>query len=100
MGAQHPALAFLPDKDEMISLHWAADRGHVEILQLLLVGAKELNKADCVNVKDANGDTPLHFAVMSEHEAASRLLLSYGADPDIENADGETARSQAEGEVW
>ena len=39
----------------MSLLHWACDRGHVNVTQALLD-----HKAD-VNVLDAEGQTPLHY---------------------------------------
>mmetsp|Transcript_22442 Transcript_22442/g.46795 ORF Transcript_22442/g.46795 Transcript_22442/m.46795 type:complete len:162 (+) Transcript_22442:158-643(+) len=41
-----------------------------------------------VNVADAEGDTPLHYADSLE---VARVLLANGADPTIRNSEGKTA---------
>ena len=43
-----------------------------------------------VNVKDKNGMTPLHYAVMIENEEIIQALVERNANPDIEDQDGET----------
>ena len=51
-----------------------------------------------VNAVDADGSTSLHHAVIMNDEDSSifKLLLSKGADPDIEDNDGETSRRYAQ----
>lgn len=84
---QFPKLAIEVDKDGMLPLHWAADRGDVEMVNFLL---------DVPDVKahiskqDEGGDTPLHYAVMSENETVAKLLVCSGADANIPNEAGET----------
>ena len=47
-----------------------------------------------MNVKDARGWTPLHYAasnnILDGMEAMIKLLLEEGADPSIKNNDGKT----------
>ena len=43
-----------------------------------------------VNVKDKNGNTPLHYAAASGSNSALRLLVSLGADKMIRNKNGQT----------
>lgn len=43
-----------------------------------------------VDIKGPGGDTPLHYAVENTHEPVVRLLLGYGADPDVQNEKGQT----------
>lgn len=42
--------------------------------------------------------TPLHYACLCEEEALAQLLLEAGANPDIADSDGTTARSM--GAEW
>ena len=61
-------------------LHFAAKRGHRDIVDLLL---KE--KAD-IEAKNVNQSTPLHFAVGSGHRDIVDLLLEKKADIEAKDA--------------
>ena len=61
-------------------LHAAASYGHLELLQLLV----EKYKAD-LQLKDVEGDTPLHLV---ETLDTCKLLIELGADPALRNNDG------------
>lgn len=88
---RHPGLAFQADKDGMTPLHWAADRGQIGIASVLVgLAGTGPAAAALLNVQDENGDTALHYAVMSEHRELAQLLASSGADAHAKNADGET----------
>lgn len=50
---------------------------------------KVLCSSGNVNIKNSNGNTPLHLA---QNEKIAKLLLSKDADPFIRNADGKTPR--------
>jgi len=66
------------------ALHLAADRGNLELTQMLIsAGAK-------VNAQDINGDTPLHNACLCGHKDVISLLLHNGADKSIQNSSNET----------
>eukprot|EP01114_Cavostelium_apophysatum_P015525 TRINITY_DN4242_c0_g1_i1.p1 TRINITY_DN4242_c0_g1~~TRINITY_DN4242_c0_g1_i1.p1 ORF type:complete len:250 (+),score=49.46 TRINITY_DN4242_c0_g1_i1:92-841(+) len=72
------------DEEGCAPLHYACDRGNVEIAQLLIE-----NGAD-VNLQDSQGQTGLHYgATVGEADIIS-LLLKAGADPTIATPDGET----------
>uniref|UniRef100_A0ABD2XHL0 Uncharacterized protein n=1 Tax=Trichogramma kaykai TaxID=54128 RepID=A0ABD2XHL0_9HYME len=43
-----------------------------------------------VNARDANGNSPLHFAISRDHRPTIELLLSRKADPNVANAAGST----------
>ena len=54
------------------ALHFAADGGHKEVVQLIL----EDERAE-VNAKDVEGYTPLHFAATKGHRGTVQLLLEH-----------------------
>ena len=58
----------------MTPLHYAADEGHTEVVELLIA-----NGAD-VNAKDENGRTPLHLATYWGEKEIVELLIAAGAD--------------------
>jgi acyl-CoA-binding protein len=87
----NPSLVNGVDKDTMRPLHWAADRGNVEITKFLL------DKGAEVDAVDEDGNTALHQAVLAEQREVCSLLLSYGAVATIPNADGENALNLAQG---
>ena len=99
-------------------LHWAAYRGQVAVVELLLnrgaaigarnrVGQTPLHLAAVgnsaaavtkllaagapVNDRDAAGNTPLHYAVYQHALAAITVLLAAQASPAVQNATGVTA---------
>jgi ankyrin repeat protein len=43
------------------------------------------------NVTDSNGDTPLHICAERDFPSCVRILLEYGAIPDVKNKKGKTA---------
>jgi len=73
-------------------LHFASDRGHSSLCELLLQKNSEL-----VSLKDDMGFTPLHSAAISGKSEIAELLLKFGADKSAKSSDGETAFDLAEG---
>ncbi|KAL1270179.1 hypothetical protein QQF64_032468, partial [Cirrhinus molitorella] len=63
-------------------LHWACDRGHKDLVSLLLQ-----NNAD-INSQDDEGQTALHYASACEFAEIVELLLKAGADPSIKDQEG------------
>lgn len=63
-------------------VHWAADRGFVDILKILL--SYGIN----VDLTDSENQTALHYAVSCGHVECVELLLANGAKADIKDNDG------------
>ena len=78
----------------MTPLHYAADEGHTEVVELLIA-----NGAD-VNAKDDSGWTPLHRAVSKVHNKIAKLLIEEGADVNTVNKDGLAPLDYAENETF
>ncbi|KAA0714208.1 Acyl-CoA-binding domain-containing protein 6 [Triplophysa tibetana] len=70
------------DEEGRALLHWACDRGHKDLVSLLL-----LNNAD-INNQDDEGQTALHYASACEFAEIVELLLKAGADPSIKDLEG------------
>ncbi|KAK7083473.1 acyl-CoA binding domain-containing protein 6 [Halocaridina rubra] len=70
------------DENGMTVLHWAADRGYVDMTEVLL------EKGFSVNIQDESGQTPLHYAASCGHLDLIKLLLSNGAHTTIVDSDG------------
>lgn len=57
---------------------------NISLLQLVLLRFPK----DLVNIKDSQGDTPLHYACASRQTHNIRTLLAWDADPSIRNKFG------------
>lgn len=65
-------------------LFYAAARGHVGALEVLLAAGADPNAREASQVSDMTTDlTPLHYAVLNGHSAAVAMLLCYGADAGL-----------------
>lgn len=74
--------ANVKDSEGRTPLHWAVDRGHLEITKLLL------SKNADVNAKDNEGQTPLHYAAVCERAEIAEFLVNNNADKEIKDDDG------------
>ncbi|XP_057522102.1 acyl-CoA-binding domain-containing protein 1-like [Amaranthus tricolor] len=72
----------LKDSEGRTPLHWAVDRGHLPVIELLCI-----KDAD-TNAKDNEGQTPLHYAVVCDREAIAEYLVKHGADSNVKDNDG------------
>ncbi|KAL8550962.1 hypothetical protein ACS0TY_000153 [Phlomoides rotata] len=80
----------LKDSEGRAPLHWAVDRGHLNITSLLL------NKDADVNAQDAEGQTALHYAAVCERTSITELLVKHGADIELTDNDGNAPRDLCE----
>lgn len=74
------------DEDERTALHWAAAKGHEQVVEALVAGENVI-----VDTQDDSGWTPLMSASSCGHKQIAILLLSKGADVNIQNHGGATA---------
>ncbi|PIA48889.1 hypothetical protein AQUCO_01300054v1 [Aquilegia coerulea] len=72
----------LKDSEGRTPLHWAVDRGHSDIVELLL------SKNADVNAKDNEGQTPLHYAAVCDREDIAEILVKGNADRDVKDNEG------------
>ncbi|EFA12151.1 acyl-CoA-binding domain-containing protein 6 [Tribolium castaneum] len=70
------------DEEGLGLIHWAADRGSVDILELLFkCGAN-------VDLQDSDGQTALHYASSCGHLECIKILLTCNARRDIVDGEG------------
>lgn len=74
------------DENGLGLIHWAADHGNAEILEILLT-QKEID----INLQDSEGQSALHYAASCEHFECVKILLENNADKTILDNDGNTS---------
>ncbi len=72
------------DELGMTILHWAAARGHSNIIESLL------NKQATIDGQDTQGMQPLHFATQNGHRIITELLLAHRAPVNARDSHGQT----------
>jgi ankyrin repeat protein len=80
------------DSEGRTPLHWAIDRGHLNVAEALV------DKNADVNAKDNEGQTSLHYAVVCEREALAEFLVKQKADTTIKDEDGNSPLDLCESE--
>lgn len=70
------------DEDGLALVHWASDRGHVNMVKWLV------NHNADVNITDLEGQTALHYASSCGHLGVVKVLLEKGALPSIRDKEG------------
>lgn len=77
----------------MSLLHWAADRGCAELVEILIsFGAN-------VNATDTDNQTPLHYAASCGYPECVKVLLKYNADVSLVDRDGLDVKAVASDEA-
>ncbi|KAF5273684.1 hypothetical protein FQA39_LY07374 [Lamprigera yunnana] len=77
------------DEDGIGLIHWAADRGHSDIMEaLILHGAN-------VNLRDAEMQTPLHYAAFCGHMDCINVLLKNNANLTFKDQNGSDPKDVA-----
>ncbi|KAL6123060.1 hypothetical protein ACLB2K_075583 [Fragaria x ananassa] len=72
----------LPYHEGRTPLHWAVDRGHLHMAEMLVS-----RNAD-VNAKDNEGQTALHYAAVCDREGIAEYLVKKNADTNVKDNDG------------
>ncbi|GLV35036.1 anorexia [Carabus blaptoides fortunei] len=70
------------DDDGLGLIHWAADRGYLNVLKYLI--RSKVN----VNMVDKDGQTALHYATSCDHFDCVQFLIDSGADVNVKDTDG------------
>ena len=88
------------DEDGVTPLHYAAEGGYNEIVELLI------DKGANVNAKDENGATPLDLAIQFKEFETAALLRKHGGkhetihSADVRDEDGSTHRNFVYWFLW
>lgn len=77
------------DGEGMALIHWAADRGSVDVLREVLAAGAD------VDARDANGQTALHYACSVGHVECVLCLVSAGAQRSLPDGEGVTCAEVA-----
>jgi len=70
-------------------LHYAASKGHTAMMRLLI------DNDAYIDSESPNGTTPLMMSAYYASHMAVKLMLEEGADPNLQNQDGQTALDMA-----
>jgi ankyrin repeat protein len=88
-----PKLAQLHDEEGNAALTYAARRGQLEVVKILLrYGAP-------ANIRRRDGNTPLHEAAWEGHDKVLTLLLASGGDPRL-FSDGREGNTPLHSAAW
>ncbi|EEF36122.1 acyl-CoA-binding domain-containing protein 1 [Ricinus communis] len=80
----------LKDSEGRSPMHWAVDRGHLNVVEVLV------GRNTDINAKDNEGQTPLHYAAVCERGAIAEFLVKQNADTNIKDNDGKSANDLCE----
>lgn len=76
------------DIDERCLLHYPIKYKYIGILELLLHFNSTNIGISLVDIKDREGNTPLHYCVIFDDLISAQMLLNNDANPNIKNKDG------------
>lgn len=74
------------DKQGRTALHWAVERGHVQVVEALVTTYHA-----SLDILTKDSESPLMFAVLAQRIDLVRQLLTYGAYPQHTNKEGASA---------
>ncbi|PGH03744.1 hypothetical protein GX51_03888 [Blastomyces parvus] len=74
-----------PDEEGTVPLIYASCFGHQEVVSALLEAGADVDK------QDRNRWSALMWAMTNRHKTIAKILLDYGASPDIKSSSGGTA---------
>lgn len=80
------------DEKGKTALHILTEQlGNSNNQEIMQVIDNILNRCDknVLNIKDSNGDTPLHIAARLQNDQLCNKFLEHGADPNIKNNNGQ-----------
>jgi len=72
-------------------LMYAAQHGHVSVVDVLLTAGADVSAKDCGFVETTHEDQPLHYAAIGGNLGVIKRLLAAGADVNALNSSGNTA---------
>lgn len=81
---EDPGLINTPGGNGKAPLHWAAQGGHVEIVDFLI------ERGAVVDIQNVADETPLHYAAALGHSEVVKLLVEKGASLNLRTITGET----------
>lgn len=73
------------DEDKRCLLYVPIKYGYYDILEELLIYNQNMVGISIIDIKDKDGYTPLHYAIVYDNIKMVKLLLYYGADVNIKN---------------
>lgn len=83
--AADPSLVHAVDADKSTPLHWAAWKGHPEVIEVLLDAGADIQAH---NENFHWGTTPLHAAAHGNQKASVEVLIRRGADVNAVRSTG------------
>jgi ankyrin repeat protein len=82
--AEQPELVKAADDNGKTALHFAAEKGHRQVAEILLAAGAD------IDAPNASQYTPLHYAVFGGQSAMCELLIEKGANVEAQNKFGLT----------
>ncbi|XP_022922219.1 acyl-CoA-binding domain-containing protein 1-like isoform X3 [Cucurbita moschata] len=83
----------IKDSEGRTPLHWAVDRGHSNVVELLVSRNADINE------KDIDGQTPLHYAVVCDRKSIAEYLVKNNANINEKDNDGKSPCDLCES-IW